>query len=186
MPHRNGHQKRAGQAGITLIEQIMALAILAVLLSIAAPSLGGLVSRNRLQSMQMDYIAGLRHAREAAITHGVPVVFCPSSDGVACQATSIWDHGWLIAEDRDADNQPDHHALYTGMASNTQLHVRSSTGRYRVRFHPDGNAAGSNLTLTVCAAGKAGRGLNVIVSNAGRVRGATASPAQASACAADG
>ena len=186
MPYRNGYQGHVDQAGITLIEQIMALAILAVLVSIAAPSLGRLVSRNRLQSMQMDYIAGLRHAREAAITRGVSVVFCPSSDGVACQATSIWDRGWLIAEDRDADNQPDHQALYTGMASETQLHVRSSTGRYRVRFHPDGSAAGSNLTLTVCDAEKAGRGLNVIVSNAGRVRGDTASAAQASACATDG
>jgi type IV fimbrial biogenesis protein FimT len=186
MPDQNGHQGQAGQAGITLIEQIMALAIVAVLVSIAAPSLGGLVSRNRLQSMQMDYIAGLQHAREAAITHGVPVVFCPSSDGVACQATSVWDQGWLIAEDRDADNQPDHQALYTGTASETQLHVRSSTGRYRVRFHPDGSAAGSNLTFTVCLDGRPGQALNVVVSNAGRVRGDTASAAQSAACAVDG
>lgn len=186
MSQRNGHQNHLEQAGITLIEQIMALAILAVLVSIAAPSLGGLLSRNRVQSMQMDYIAGLQHAREAAVTHGVPVVFCPSSDGIACQATSIWDGGWLIAEDRDADNQPDHRALYTGTASDTQLHVRSSTGRYRVRFQPDGSAAGSNLTLTVCVASEAGRGLNVIVSNAGRIRGDTASAAQSSACAGDG
>jgi type IV fimbrial biogenesis protein FimT len=182
MPHRNGHQGRAGQAGITLIEQIMALAIVAVLVSIAAPSLGGLVSRNRLQSMQMDDIAGLQHAREAAITHGVPVVFCPSRDGEQCLVTSTWDSGWLIGEDRDADNQPDHLALYTGPATGSPLHVRSSVGRYRVRFHPDGSAAGSNLTLTVCLAGKPGQALNVVVSNAGRVRGDTASAAQSAAC----
>jgi|SRR5512139_2879514 len=186
MPRRNGRRGHSGQTGITLIEQIMALAILAVLVGIAAPSLGELVSRNRLQSMQMDYIAGLQHAREAAITHGVPVVFCPSHDGAQCLATSIWDSGWLIGEDRDADNQPDHLALYTGSVAGSQLHVRSSIGRYRVRFHPDGSAAGSNLTLTVCLAGQPAQALNVVVSNAGRVRGDTASAAQSAACAGDG
>lgn len=185
MPHRNGSRGHTGQAGITLVEQIMALAILAVLASIAVPSLGSLVSRNRLQSAQMDYIAGLQHAREAAITHGVPVVFCPSSDGEQCLASSTWDHGWLIGEDRDGDNQPDHQPLYTGAASDTRLHVRSSSGRYRVRFHPDGSAAGSNLTLTMCLDRQGEHGLSVVVSNAGRIRGDRPSTAQISACAKD-
>lgn len=186
MPHRNGRRGHTGQFGITLIEQIMALAILAVLVSIAAPSLGGLVSRNRLQSTQMDYIAGLQHAREAAVMHGVPIVFCPSSDGEQCQASSTWDQGWLIGEDRDGDYQPDHQPLYTGASSDTRLHVRSSPGRYRVRFHPDGSAAGSNLTLTMCLDGQGERGLSVVVSNAGRIRGDRPSKTQTSACTKDG
>lgn len=185
MPPGNGHPRYTREAGITLIEQIMVLAILAVLVSIAAPSLGGLITRNRLQTTQMDYIAGLQHAREAAITHGVPVLFCPSSDGTTCLVSSVWDHGWLIGEDRDGDKQPDHHALFTGFASDASLHVRSSSGRYRVRFHPDGSAAGSNLTLTVCALGEPEQALNVVVSNAGRVRGDTASAEQWAACAVD-
>lgn len=186
MPHRNGRRGHTGQFGITLIEQIMALAILAVLVSIAAPSLGDLVSRNRLQSTQMDYIAGLQHAREAAVMHGVPVVFCPSSDGEQCQASSTWDQGWLIGEDRDGDYQPDHQPLYTGASSDTRLHVRSSPGRYRVRFHPDGSAAGSNLTLTMCLEGQGERGLSVVVSNAGRICGDRPTKTQTSACAKDG
>lgn len=185
MHNRNGHHGRTRQAGLTLIEQIMALAIVAVLISIAAPSLGTLVSRNRLQTAQMDYIAGLQHARAAAITHGVPVVFCPSRGGYRCEATPVWESGWLIGEDRNADNQPDHRALFTGAAAAAPLHVRSSVGRYRVRFHPDGSAAGSNLTLTLCLAGKPGQALNVVVSNAGRIRGDTASTAQSTACARD-
>ncbi|HET6432141.1 GspH/FimT family pseudopilin [Dyella sp.] len=184
MQDGKGHRYRGhrAQAGVTLIEQIMALAVVAIVASIAAPSLGGLMARSRLQSMQTDFIAGLNHARLTAVTRGVTTVFCPTDDGQQCNGSNVWSGGWLVGEDRDADGQPDGRPLYAGSSMAKHVVVRSGTGRYRVRFHADGTAPGSNLTITLCSPDNRQPPLNVVVSNAGRIRGAPASGPQAAAC----
>ncbi len=172
--------------GWTLIEQLMLVAIVAVLASIAVPPMQGMLARSRLRSAQMDLIAGLQQARYLAISRGLPAIFCPSRDGGTCRKSSRWEQGWLIAIDRDGNDQPDRSVLYTGPHAPGDMRVRSSSGRYRVRFHPDGSAAGSNLTITLCLPHDEDRALNVVVSNPGRVRGEPASTAQTAACSGNG
>lgn len=179
-PARTGIQRT--QRGITLIEQIMVVAIMAILVSVATPSLHHLVARNQVRTAQMDFIGALQHAREAAITSGQPVVFCPTHDAQRCSGETRWDHGWLLAHDRNHDNQPDQQPLYSTAGYSSKLRVYSSAGRRNVRFHPDGSAAGSNLTLLICDPSQAEHVLSVVVSNSGRVRGATATPEQRTTC----
>ena len=171
------------QFGISLIEQIMVLAIMAVLVSVATPSLHRLLANNQVRTAQMDFIGALQHAREAAITSGQPIVFCPTHDAKRCSDETRWDHGWLLAHDRNHDNQPDREPLYTAAGYSGKLRVYSSAGRRTVRFHPDGSAPGSNLTLLFCEFGQVEHVLIVVVSNSGRVRGATATPEQSTTCA---
>ena len=64
--------------GITLVEQMMALAILAVLVGVASPSLAGLVRRSRVQSAQMDFLNALAFARDEAVIERMRVVFEPA------------------------------------------------------------------------------------------------------------
>ncbi|OOG54546.1 pilus assembly protein [Rhodanobacter sp. C03] len=161
----------------------MVLVIIAVMLGMAIPSLGQLLSRSQLQVAQMDFIAALQHSRGTAITSGRYTLFCPSRDGSSCSDEMHWERGWLIGHDADRNNQPDHGALYTGSGYAGKLTIRSSSGRHFARFRPDGSASGSNLTLLFCARASAQHVLSVVVSNAGRVRGAPASASQAAECA---
>ncbi len=172
-----------GQRGLSLIEQIMVLAVIATLTSLAVPSLRSLLVRNQLQVAQTDFIAALQHARETAVTSGKHTLFCPTVDGSHCSGDTRWDSGWLLGHDSDGDDQPDHGALYTGRGYAGKLNIRSSVGRHIVRFRPDGSARGSNLTLLFCQAASAGPALSVVVANSGRIRGAPASTAQAASCA---
>lgn len=180
--HRNSGSPDK-QLGMTLIEQIMVLAIMAVLTSIAAPPLRQLIGGSQLQIAQMDFIAALQHARETAVTSGKHTLFCPIRDGSNCSNGLRWDNGWLLAHDTDHNNQPDQGPLYIGPSYNDRLIVHSSNGRRYVRFHPDGSASGSNITLVFCQRSNPQQALIVVVSNSGRIRGAPASTSQAANCA---
>lgn len=171
------------QTGISLIEQVMVVAVVAVLACVAMPSLGKLVQGHQLQATQFTYLATLRYARNTAITHNSRILFCPSVDGRHCRDTADWTQGWLIARDRDRDGQPDGPPLRTGRVPR-RLTVLGTAGRKHVRFLPDGTALGSNLSLLFCSSGDDRQALRVVVSNAGRVRGAAATPEQSAACAA--
>ncbi len=182
MSARRHFEVHQAQRGITLIEQIMVLAIVVTLVGVALPSLHRLLSRNRLQVAQSDFMGALQHARSTAATTGKRTVFCPSPDGSQCSGSTRWDHGWLLGHDIDGDHQPDGGPSYTGGSYASELRISSSAGRHEVRFKPDGSAGGSNLTLVFCEPGEHHQALSVVVSNAGRIRGAPASAAQAVAC----
>ena len=167
---------------MTLIEQIMVLAIMATLMSVATPPMLKLLSRNQLQVAQLDFIAALRHARETAVMSGKRTLFCPSNDGSNCNDATRWDSGWLLGHDGNHDGQPDGGPLRSGQGYNGKLIIRSGSGRHIVRFYPDGSASGSNLTLLFCQPSSAGHALSVVVSNSGRVRGAPASAEQSASC----
>lgn len=173
---------QGSQAGWSLIEQLMVVAIVAILACVAVPALGHLAHGQQLQVAQFDYIANLRYARGTAVAKNRRMVFCPSADGRHCKDRADWNGGWLLAGDRDHDGQPDGAPLRVGRVS-PDLIIVGTAGRRQVRFLPDGSARGSNLSLLLCLAGDAHRTLRVVVSNAGRIRGAPATPAQAARCA---
>lgn len=170
-------------SGFTLIEQIMVLAIVAILTGAAAPSLQRLMSHNELQVAQTDVIGALQRARESAVISGKRSLFCPTRDGGNCSDDTRWEDGWLVGHDSDGDGQPDHQPMHVGPSHRGKLIIQSSNGRRIVHFRSDGTAGGSNLTLLFCQPAHPDDALLVMVSNAGRIRGARASAEQVGHCA---
>lgn len=171
------------QCGTTLVEQIMVLVIIASLATVATPSLGKWLARNRLGAARSELIGALQDARAAAISSGRQTLVCPSTDGARCSPNLRWEGGWLQARDADRDSQPDGVPVHVGSRYGGRLAIRSSNGRQLVRFHPDGSAGGSNLTLLFCSPGDPDSALTVVLANSGRVRAAPATPTQATMCA---
>ncbi|MEI7036263.1 GspH/FimT family pseudopilin [Fulvimonas yonginensis] len=169
--------------GVTLVEQVATVLILATLTCVAAPSLAGLVRRNRTQAAQMDMMEALGYARGEAVLRRTRVLFCPTRDRLRCSNSNRWESGWLVGIDRNRDNQPDGPPLRVGEGY-TQLVIRSSRARRHVTFLPDGSAGGSNLTLILCPPGRAQTALGVVVANSGRPRGSRPTARQAVDCAA--
>jgi type IV fimbrial biogenesis protein FimT len=177
---------RGREDGYTLVEQILALCVLATLACIAAPALGQLLERSQLQAAQSDMLMALEHARSLAIHSGRRAMLCPSRDGEHCADELNWENGWLLghyrAEHTDQlDGLPSH--KNEGYA---RLTILSTIGRRRIRFQADGTAGGSTVTFTFCRQGHAEGALGIVVSNAGRIRSSSATTEQANRCAEGG
>lgn len=86
------------QSAFTLIELMVAIAVLAIVITIAIPAFNNLLSSNRLSGQANEVLAGLALARTEAIKQNQEMVFCHSTNGTTCSAApaSGW-QGWLVA-----------------------------------------------------------------------------------------
>ncbi|MGM3275676.1 GspH/FimT family pseudopilin [Ralstonia sp. 24A2] len=85
--------------GVTMVEIIITLAIVAILAVIAVPSFTGTIQRARTQSEANSLVNDLQFARSEAIKRGLPVSLCASSDGATCTNANAWDRGWIVFND---------------------------------------------------------------------------------------
>lgn len=158
------------RAGFTLLELMAALAVAAILLSLAVPAFAELQRRARAAGAYSALTLTFATARLLAVRSGEPVSVCPSTDGRLCAGTTDWSHGWIVYADPGRDDQPAavRAIRHRGEAVADTLVLRSTRGRKLVRFQPSGWASGSNLSVRLCSR-TSGRLLGkVVLNNAGR------------------
>lgn len=81
---------------------MVTLALMAILIAIAAPSLQEAMMSIRITGHTNDLMADLALARSEAAKRNLPVVMCSSSDGLTCNAAANWNEGWVVFADVDA------------------------------------------------------------------------------------
>ena len=170
--------------GITLIEMMMTLTVLAILIATAAPAFGNLLRSTEAQTSRSALTAALETARILAISRSTHAAVCPSADGQYCGHTTEWQHGWLVFVDADHDGSRDatEEIVSVSQAQPDGVAILTSAGRTHVGYRPDGSSPGSNVTFTVCDARGADRASSLVINNAGRVRSGQPSTAAAAAC----
>ena len=92
------------QLGITLIELLITIAIVAILISVAAPNFAALTNDNRLTNQLNILQSSIHLARSEAVSRNINVSLC-SSDGnipAGCAApnngVTDYNNGWLIID----------------------------------------------------------------------------------------
>lgn len=160
----------AKEQGLTLLELLIALAVAAVLASLAAPNFNSFIQHNRAAA-QVNTLAGtLNYARSTAITRNRAVTLCRSADGHQCNHQLEWNAGWIVFENLSGRSPPRVSAGDTVLWSHEPLPPGSRilANRDTFTFHPIGTRS-VNGTLLYCSAnGRHDRAL--IVSVMGRVR----------------
>ncbi|WP_006786866.1 GspH/FimT family pseudopilin [Thiorhodospira sibirica] len=84
------------EAGLSLIELMVALAVLAVVLAIGIPSVNQLLREQRLTTTTNLFIASVHFARSEAIKRAERVTICPSVDGQHCSNQVDYSEQWII------------------------------------------------------------------------------------------
>jgi type IV fimbrial biogenesis protein FimT len=140
------------QSGITLIELIVGLAIVATIAAFATRGASAAINASRSSNSVSTLYASLTRARSFAASAGVDVVLCPSTDGATCAAGYHWEQGWIVfpALHSGSNRTSDEPILVRQDALPPKVHLITSAGRTRIRFQPSGGNAGSNATFTIC------------------------------------
>lgn len=161
--------------GVTLVELIVCVSLLAILVGLAVPSFSGLLSDWRRDSAVREFTGDLQLARSTALRTSRAVVMCATPDGLACAngaASSDWRQGWIVFSDLDGNgalgnNEP----VIVQRAPRMGLQQMQSTNAAgQIEFRPNGLLRQGNDTVNVLADGAgAQRMVSVRINTTGRV-----------------
>lgn len=165
---------RTTQYGFTLIEATLGLAVLGVVMGIAIPAVTGTISAAHAGSAKSAMVEAFSRALTHSTVTGAEVVLCPASGGSdACIDTTDWSGGWIAFADLDGNRSrgPNETLLLRQAAFAHGVHLRSTSGRKRLVFQPQGGAAaGSNVTFTLCDSRGAAKATTLVLANSGQFR----------------
>lgn len=150
--------------GFTLLEALVVLALLAVLLSLAAPSLKGLRQKHQMQSQAEQLQASLLLARTEALRRQQRVTLCVRESaavaGADCATAGTWAQGWVVFVDGNDNARRE--------AQETVLQVQEALPRFLtlqgnatvdryISYGPQGRSQSTTGafqagTLTLCSA----------------------------------
>lgn len=94
--------------GVTLIELLTVISIVAIMMAIGIPSYKYINTSYRISAEVNGLLGDLQFARAEAIKEGQTVTVCISADRATCAAgTTAWQTGWIVFSDTKNDKTVD-------------------------------------------------------------------------------
>ena len=153
--------------GFTLVECLVALSVLAVMLSIGLPSYQSQIAERRARAGAHQLYAAMQFARSAAQRHQADVVLCPIADPAVSRPSCGGHFGGFIAAILQL---PTSQRLLRVWSPTAHVTVRNRSGSSPVTGTISWNRVGlgsRNMTLSVCSSG---RNWAAVVNRLGRPR----------------
>lgn len=158
-----------GQRGVTLIELMIALSIVAIVAAIAIPSFQDLVERNRLSTSSNELLGLLQLARAEAIKTNRPIFVGVNTSPTDPDDPHLWVWKDALPMNGTYEEADDVIIRQARMADGLSLTV-SPAGSTPFSFRPTGMSGSAGTTnLRICDTSKRGRSISVLVS--GSIRG---------------
>lgn len=151
------------QQGISMVELMLALAILALALNIAVPNLQEFLDKNRALAVKHQLERTLLQARTMAVTQREKIQLCGSLDLQNCHTD--WSSGWIIRRLKDEQN------LYANQLLNQQYSLKWDGFQKNIVFQPGGVGLTTNGRFYLCR--KQRVDWQIVLNRQGRVRTAS-------------
>jgi type IV fimbrial biogenesis protein FimT len=154
--------------GFTLVELLVAMALLAILATLAMPGFGEYLRNCRRAATVNAFTHAAHVARQLAAVRGEAVLLCPSADGVGCSGGEDWGRELLLlAEAPDLSAAQSPLRVLRSATADARQSVRGN--RSAIRFAALLSAA-TTATLTICDDRGSRAARAVIISRTGRPR----------------
>lgn len=162
LPTSSLRARRATSSGVTLIELMVTISVLAILAAIATPSMQALILSQRLVTVSNDFIMAIQRSRAEAMAKNQCVVLCMSSTVNAtgtkpyCDTSgSNWAVGWVAyqlpsceSDDRPTTtskaNSTAEQRLFEHEAFTSSTRISSANDTRAIVFSPRGFLSSSN------------------------------------------
>lgn len=162
--------------GLTLVELIVTVALIAIVASVAVPAFNDMVLRHRASATTNEFLAALGEARAEASRRRRTVVLCArptGGDTAVCNAANqgsgacgcdggAWENGWLAYVDVNADGALDTNGdvlinAQPPLANNASLRRSGDNdANGTLAFNARGNLVGTPATFALCLADDVG------------------------------
>lgn len=161
-------EKSSHSSGVTLIELLVTISILAILLTVAVPSFQSFIANNRVDTFANNLFSSFLLARSEGIKRNKQVMVCRSSNGTSC--SGAWNEGWIVFVDTNKNGSP--------AGDSTEpilLKISAQEGSFNLSglsndvYYDSQGKASENDTLEICPTAPApnGRGKNLIIAPSG-------------------
>lgn len=164
------------QRGLTLVELIITISVVGILSSIALPSFGKLMQKNKMTSLHNELLSSLSLTRNIAISRGSFATLCKSNQvGNNCDSSASWEDGWIVFPDRNNNGVVDVGEDIIAMNNALPEQIAISFTRNRITYGAQGYARGYSGIFTFCDNRGEVEKQGMVISNNGNIRVATSS-----------
>lgn len=130
------------ESGVTLIELMVAVTVLAVIVTVAVPGLQQFILLTGLRSYSDAIAVDAILARSEALKRNRTVKLCASNDGAAC-TVSAWGDGWIVIDESVPTVISSHGAVKSNFL------VNEADDKASLSFPPSGIGV-TTASFTVC------------------------------------
>lgn len=141
--------------GVTLVELLIVVGVLAILATVVAPGVMGFVTSRQVEDVARRLNDSIAQGRIEAVKRNASILLCADAsvaDGScnAAPASTDWAKGWRLCYDIDADgvcdagtaNNPNPIRQQAAVGGSVKLTGPAS----RLRFNPNGSLSASSFT----------------------------------------
>lgn len=159
-------------SGFTLIELMIALAIISILLGTALPSFEDHLNKQKMIAENAKLRGLLQHSRVTAIEENIKITVCPTTDQIQCNRD--WSDGYMAFVDTNGDRALGPKDLLIGynqiQSEKITLRWKAFGHKYSFQWHETGITNHQNGSFEFCFVEKPKLSRALIITKAGRIR----------------